>query len=45
MTLFERQLDLLTTLWKKNLRDALRKNPARYVDARYDGQIVVKTKS
>lgn len=45
MTLFERQLDLLSAIWKTHLRDDLRKRPARYVDARYDGQILIKTKS
>jgi cell division septal protein FtsQ len=44
-TLFERQLALLSALWKKQLRDELRKHPARYIDARYDGQIIVKTKT
>lgn len=44
-TLFERQIGLLSVLWKKHLRDDLRRNRAHHVDARYDGQIVVKTKS
>jgi len=44
-SLFERQLNLLSALWKKHLHEALRKHPARYIDARFDGQIVVKTKS
>lgn len=43
-TLFERQIELLASMWKKRLRDELRKSPVRYIDARYDGQIIVKTK-
>ena len=44
-TLFARQIELLAVVWKKQLRDALLKHPARYVDARFDGQIIVKSKS
>lgn len=42
---FRRQLALLSAIWKKQLRDELRQQPARYVDVRFDGQIIVKTKS
>lgn len=42
--LFERQLELLASLWKKRLKQELRTSHALYVDARFDGQIIVKRK-
>ncbi len=42
--LFERQLELLASIWKKRLKQELRTSHAMYVDARFDGQIIVKRK-
>ena len=42
--LFERQLELLARLWKKRLKQELRTSHALYIDARFDGQIIVKRK-
>lgn len=43
--LFDKQVRLLSGMWKKELAPALRRGGILYVDARFDGQVIVKTKS
>lgn len=40
--LFDRQVRLLSGIWKTMLRPTLLKGQALYVDARFDGQVIVK---
>jgi cell division septal protein FtsQ len=42
--LFEKQVRLLSSMWKSNIVPALRKGGVLYVDARFDGQVIVKTR-
>ena len=42
--LFIRQIKLLARLWQKRLEHDLRSNSALYVDARFNGQVIVKQK-
>jgi cell division septal protein FtsQ len=41
---FDKQLTLLAKLWKKQLKNEMRQVRATYIDARYNGQIIVKRK-
>lgn len=41
-SLFASQIRLLATIWEKKLKEELWKNGAFYVDARFDGEIIVK---
>lgn len=41
-SLFASQIKLLASLWKDKLKDQLWKNGAIYIDARFDGEIIVK---
>lgn len=40
--LFDKQLRLLSGMWKENILPTLRKGGVLYVDARFDGQVIVK---
>ena len=42
--LFYRQLNLLAKAWKPNLQDEIRAGHALYLDARFNGQIILKHK-
>lgn len=42
--LFYRQLDLLAHVWKAHLQTELRSGHALYIDARFNGQIILKHK-
>ncbi|MEI8134257.1 MAG: FtsQ-type POTRA domain-containing protein [bacterium] len=44
-SLFTTQIKLLAQMWHSHLREDLWKNHASFVDARFDGQIVVKRRS
>ncbi|MEP7233744.1 MAG: FtsQ-type POTRA domain-containing protein [Ignavibacteriota bacterium] len=41
-SLFLHQLDLLATFWQKQLKGELHKSGALYIDARFDGEIIMK---
>ena len=41
-SLFVSQIKLLASMWQKNLKDELLKKEALYVDARFDGEIIMK---
>jgi POTRA domain, FtsQ-type len=43
--LFDRQLNLLAHAWKANLQQELLTGRALYIDARFNGQIILKQKS
>jgi hypothetical protein len=42
--LFDKQLRVLSGMWKQNILPTLRKGGVLYVDARFDGQVIVKGK-
>jgi cell division septal protein FtsQ len=42
--LFDKQLRLLSGMWKQNILPVIRKGGVLYVDARFDGQVIVKGK-
>lgn len=42
---FDKQLELLTSLWKKCLKKDMRVSRATYLDARFNGQIIIKRKA
>lgn len=42
---FDKQLALLASLWKKRLKNEMRISRATYLDARFNGQIIVKRKA
>jgi cell division septal protein FtsQ len=44
-SLFNRQIRLLATIWQKQLKEELWKNNALFVDARFDGEIILKKRS
>jgi hypothetical protein len=44
-SLFNRQIRLLASMWQKQLKEELWKNHALFVDARFDGEIIVKKHS
>ena len=41
-SLFSHQVVLLASFWQKKLKEDLAKNPALYIDARFDGEIILK---
>jgi cell division septal protein FtsQ len=41
-SLFSHQVELLASFWQKKLKEDLAKNPALYIDARFDGEIILK---
>jgi hypothetical protein len=44
-SLFNHQVGLLASFWQKKLKEDLAKNPALYIDARFDGEIILKKRS
>jgi hypothetical protein len=44
-SLFNQQIRLLATMWQKQLKEELWKNHALFVDARFNGEIIVKKHS
>jgi cell division septal protein FtsQ len=42
--LFDKQLRLLSGMWKQSILPVIRKGGVLYVDARFDGQVIVKGK-
>ncbi len=43
--LFDRQLRLLASVWKTNIQPQLRSGTSLYVDARFNGQVILKHKN
>lgn len=41
-SLFEKQVKMLSSMWQSELASTVRRGNALYVDARFDGQIIVK---
>lgn len=41
-SVFSHQVGLLASFWQKKLKEDLAKNPALYIDARFDGEIILK---
>ncbi len=44
-SLFAHKVGLLASFWQKKLKEDLAKNPALYIDARFDGEIILKRRS
>ena len=44
-TLFSHQIGLLASFWQKKLKEDLWRNSALYIDARFDGEVILKKRS